>query len=145
MTETLPTTHHNEALARAVFAEVFNGHDLRLIDEYFGLNYAHDAPIPPGRDSFKAFMTALFAAFPDFSGMLEDVIAADDKVVCRSTWRGTHRAELMGIPATGRTVEYGVIEIFRVEDGHFVEHWQQADTLSMFQQLGLMPELGGDG
>jgi hypothetical protein len=36
-----------------------------------------------------------------------------------------------------------VIEIFRVEDGRFAEHWQQSDTLTMFQQLGLIPELAG--
>ena len=47
----------------------------------------------------------------------------------------------MGIPATGRSVEYGVIEIIRVRNGRFVEHWQ----LTMFQQLGLIPELGADG
>ena len=137
--------HANEALARDVFAEVFNGHDLERIDEYFAVDYAHDAPIPPGRDSFKAFMGAIVTAFPDFNGTLEDVVVGGDRVACRSTWRGTHEAELMGIPATGRSVEYGVIEIFRVEGGRFAEHWQQSDTLTMFQQLGLLPELGGDG
>ena len=139
------TIQTSEPLARAVFDEVFNAHDLDRIDDYFAPEYAHDAPIPPGRDSFKAFMGAVVGAFPDFNGTLEDVIAQGDKVVCRSTWRGTHEAELMGIPATGRRVEYGVIEIFRVEDGRFVEHWQQSDTLTMFQQLGLIPELGPDG
>ena len=49
--------------------------------------------------------------------------------------------ELLGIPATGRSIEYGVIEIFRLEAGRIVEHWQQTDTLAMFQQLGLIPEL----
>jgi steroid delta-isomerase-like uncharacterized protein len=144
LTEPL-TIHASEALARAVFAEVFNGHDLDRIDDYFGADYAHDAPIPPGRDSFKAFMAAVVGAFPDFNGTLEDVIVGGDKVVCRSIWRGTHEAELMGIPATGRSVEYRVIEIFRVENGRFVEHWQQSDTLTMFQQLGLLPEVGSGG
>jgi steroid delta-isomerase-like uncharacterized protein len=138
----VPAAHENETLARAVFTEVFNGHDLDRIDDYFGVDYAHDAPIPPGREAFKAFMGAVISAFPDFNGTLEDVIVGEDKVVCRSTWRGTHRGELLGIPATGRNVQYGVIEIFRVEDGRFVEHWQQSDTLTMFQQLGLVPTLG---
>ena len=130
---------------RKVFGEVFNGHDVDRIDDYFGEHYAHDGPIPPGRDSFKAHMRELFDAFPDFGGTLEDVVVGDDKVVCRSMFRGTQEHELMGIPATGRTIEYGVIEIFRVEEGSIVEHWQQSDTPAMFQQLGLVPELTANG
>ncbi len=135
----------NERLVRDVFAEVFNGHDVDRIDDYFAEDYAHDGPIPAGRDSFKTHMRDLFDAFPDFGGTLEDVVVGDDKVACRSVFRGTQMNELMGIPATGRTIEYGVIEIFRIEEGRIVEHWQQSDTLAMFQQLGLVPELTADG
>jgi steroid delta-isomerase-like uncharacterized protein len=131
----------NERLVRAVFAEVFNGHDLDRIDDYFAEDYAHDGPISPGRDFFKAHMRELFDAFPDFGGTLEDVVVGGDKVVSRSVFRGTQERELMGIPANGHSVEYRVIEIFRLEDGRIVEHWQQADTLAMFQQLGLVQEL----
>jgi steroid delta-isomerase-like uncharacterized protein len=130
---------------REVFAQVFNGHDVDRIDDYFGEDYAHDGPIPPGRDFFKAHMRDLFDAFPDFGGRLEDVVVSDDKVVCRSVFRGTQEHELMGIAATGRTIEYGVIEIFRLAEGRIVEHWQQSDTLAMFQQLGLVPELTTNG
>jgi steroid delta-isomerase-like uncharacterized protein len=131
----------NEQLVRAAFDEVFNGYDLDRIDDLFAEDYAHDAPVPPGRDSFKAFMGAVVEAFPDFNGTLEDVVPGADKVACRSTWRGTQQGELMGIPATGQSVEYRVIEIFRIADGRIAEHWQQSDTLTMFQQLGLVPEL----
>jgi steroid delta-isomerase-like uncharacterized protein len=141
LTETATTTR-NEELVKGVFAEVFNGRDLHRIDDYFMPEYRHDAPISAGRDSFKAFMASVLDAFPDFEGTLEDVVSASDKVVCRSVWRGTQRGPLLGIPATGRSVEYGVIEIFRIEDGRIAEHWQQSDTLTMFQQLGLIPELG---
>ena len=130
----------NERLVREVFAEIFNGHDVDRIDDYFAEDYAHDGPIPPGRDFFKAHMRELFDAFPDFAGTLEDVVVGNDKVVCRSVFRGTQERELMGIPATGRSIEYRVIEIFRLEDGRIAEHWQQSDTLAMFQQLGLIPE-----
>jgi predicted ester cyclase len=124
---------------REVFAQVFSGHDVDRIDDYFGEDYAHDGPIPPGRDSFKGHMRDLFDAFPDFEGRLDDVVVGDDKVVCRSVFRGTQEHELMGIAATGRTIEYGVIEIFRLAEGRIVEHWQQSDT------LGLVPELTRNG
>jgi len=86
-------------------------------------------------------MRDLFDAFPDFGGTLEDLIACDDKVVCRGVFRGTQERELMGIPANDHRVQYRVIENFRLENGRIVEHWQQSDTLKMFEQLGLVPEL----
>jgi predicted ester cyclase len=35
---------------------------------------------------------------------------------------GTHTGELMGIPASGNKMEMRSIDIWRVEDGMFVEH-----------------------
>lgn len=37
---------------------------------------------------------------------------------------GTHHGELMGIPATGKTVELGGTDIIRVQDGKIAEHWE---------------------
>ena len=129
-----------EDVVRAVFDEVFNAHDIERIDVYFDGGYAHDAPIPPGREAFKAFMSDVFAAFPDLRGTIDDLVAAEDRVACRSTWRATHRGAFMGVAATNREIEYGVIEIFRLDGGRIVEHHQQADNLTMLTQLGLLPE-----
>jgi predicted ester cyclase len=42
---------------------------------------------------------------------------------------GTHSGELMGIAATGKTVEFGSIDIIRVEDGKVAEHWGVTDAI----------------
>jgi len=39
------------------------------------------------------------------------------------TWSGTHQGEFMGIPATGKSVSFGVIDIIRIAGGKLVEHW----------------------
>jgi predicted ester cyclase len=66
-------------------------------------------------------------------------------VVVRSTARGTHEAEFEGIPATGNTIEYGQIVIFRLIDGLIVEAWIQEDNLTMMSQLGLNLAPSGSG
>ncbi len=43
----------------------------------------------------------------------------------------------MGIPATGKAIAVDVIDIVRVRDGRFVEHWNVVDQLAMLQRLGL--------
>jgi steroid delta-isomerase-like uncharacterized protein len=127
-------------LVRAVFDDVFNAHDADRIDAYFTEGYAHDGPVEPGREGFKEFMRDVFAAFPDLHGTIDEIVTDGSRVACRSTWTGVQRGELLGIPATGRAVAYRVIEIFRIEDGRIAGHAQQADTLTMLTQLGVLAE-----
>jgi ketosteroid isomerase-like protein len=48
--------------------------------------------------------------------------------------------EMMGMPATGKTVAVGGITIDRFEDGKVVEGWTNWDTLGMMQQLAVVPQ-----
>jgi hypothetical protein len=61
------------------------------------------------------------------------------RVVGRFVYRGTHAGELMGIPASGKPVEMRSIDIWRAEDGMFVEHWDELNLMEMFQQMGALP------
>ena len=84
----------------------------------------------------------MFAAFPDFTAVIEDQIAEGDKVVTRKIVSGTHEGELMGIPPTGKRFEIPVIDIFCVVGGKCTDHWSVVDWMGMMQQLGLMPAQG---
>jgi predicted ester cyclase len=82
------------------------------------------------------------AAFPNYELIAEDMIAEGDKVVVRSTFRGTHKGDLMGIAPTGKQVTMPLMLIYRIADDKIVEHWMQADALGMMQQLGVVPMPG---
>lgn len=45
----------------------------------------------------------------------------------------------MGIPAAGRQVTVGFIDIWRVENDKFTENWVQMDLLGLMQHLGAVP------
>ena len=62
--------------------------------------------------------------------------------VGRFVYRGTHAGEFMGIPASGSPVEMRSIDIWRVKDGMFAEHWDELNLLEMFQQMGALPPVG---
>ena len=49
----------------------------------------------------------------------------------------------MGIPATGSAVEMRSIDIWRTADAMFAGHWDELNTLQVFQQMGALPPLGG--
>jgi len=80
----------------------------------------------------------MFGAFPDWQVTVEDMIAEGDKVVARYTAHGTQRGELLGIPATGKSVTTTAIDIFRIADSKIAEHRVESDTLGLMQQLGVL-------
>ncbi len=74
-------------------------------------------------------------AFPDIAVTIGDQIAEDDLVVTRKSYVATHQAEFLGVPATGRKISFGVIDIIRLEDGKYVEHWAVPDLFDLHRQL----------
>lgn len=94
---------------------------------------------PPGQDAgiddAGHLITSLRSAFPDLTVTIHDQVAEGDRVVTRKSFRGTHRGSFQGIHATGRTVEYSVIDIIRLKGGRFVEHWAVADLAGLRAQL----------
>ena len=87
----------------------------------------------------KEGIGAACTAFPDIRVRIEDLFAADDKVVVRWSSHGTHRGELQGIPPTHRPVTMTGIAIYRLAGGKIVEEWMNTDMLGMLRQLGVIP------
>lgn len=78
----------------------------------------------PGPEGiWHTFDRVLRPAFPDLQVEIHDQIAEGDKVTTRKTIHATHRGELFGIPATNQRVAIAVIDIVRLEQGRYVEHW----------------------
>jgi predicted ester cyclase len=67
------------------------------------------------------------------------MIVEGDKAAIRTTWTGTHKGEIKGIPTTNKKVTAWEIEIDRVVDGKIAEVWTRYDTSGLMQQLGLVP------
>jgi steroid delta-isomerase-like uncharacterized protein len=97
------------------------------------------AGVEPGIASVKQFYQGLWQAFPDSRLTVEDLIAKDDKVVCRFVMSATHQGEFFGVPATGKPIRLPGITILRFVDGKCVERWSQADFLGVLQQIGAIP------
>jgi len=122
--------------------EVQSGGNIDLVDEICSPEFVnHSAPpgIPADREGIKIVAAMFRRAFPDSYFTVEDTVAEGDKVATRKTFHGTHEGEFMGIPPSGRSVSMGLIDIVRILDGRFAEHWSMGDTLDMMRQLGAIP------
>ena len=136
----------NKAAVRRLIKEVWNKGKLDAADELVAANYtAHDptTPMPaPGREGMKMLATMYRTAFPDLQLTIDDIAAEGNKVTIRWTARGTHKAELMGIAATGKKVSVTGISIIRIANGKIAEEWLNWDALGMMQQLGAVAQVG---
>jgi steroid delta-isomerase-like uncharacterized protein len=143
--DTIETSRNeeNRQIVRDFIDALFNQGDLTAVDRYLADDFLnHDQPF--GADSTREGMRqagALFrGAFPDWHATPDLLIAENDLVAEHFSATGTQRGELMGVPATGRTVTLRGINIFRIRDDRIVERWGRLDELGFLRQLGLAPD-----
>ena len=135
----------NKATLRRLHDAVNSGdleHISRTIDEVVEPEVLIRTPLPidaTGAQALKQVWATLLRAYPDLHVSIEDVIAEGDKIVCRNVVTGTHQGDYMGLPATGRSVTYNEIFIFRFEGSRIAETWGVVDALAQMRQLGAIP------
>jgi len=132
-------------LIRRFYDEVIAGGQLNLIDELATegiIDHEEGLPgQPSGREGVKFFVNAFRTGFPDISAkVVEPTLADGDLEAGRVVLTGTHEGEFMGVPATGKTVEFESLDIIRLEDGKVAEHWGVTDAATLMQQIGAIPE-----
>jgi len=89
-----------------------------------------------GSGGVKAFFRHYLDAFPDTKVVMEDVIEEGDRITARFTYNGTFSNPFMGYRPNSAVVQMRSIDIWRVADGKFVEHWDELNLLEVFQQIG---------
>ena len=134
----------NKTVSRRLFEEVWNKGNLAVLNELIANDHVNSGPgtlpgLPTGPEGAKQFITMYRNAFPDLRFTIDEQISEGDKVVTRWTAHGTHKGELLGIPATGKSSTVTGISIDRIVNGKIVESWGIFDQFGMMQQLGVIP------
>src|SRR5215207_4766462 len=117
----------NTALARRLMEARVKG-DLDALDAMLAPDFVNHNKLVPGqepdRENFKRAVSVYHAALGERHLIIEDQIAAADKVVTRFTIRATHdRGELLGVAPSGREMTILAIVIHRISGGKIAEEW----------------------
>ena len=138
------SANENSQLMKRFYEEVMNKGNLEFIDEVCSAGYIeHDDGTPsPDREGLKQHVMMIRSGFPDTNVAVEEIVADGDTVAARTTIRGTHTGDFMGLPITGKQITVSGMDFTRFAGGKMVEHWGVTDAMAMMQQLGLM---GGGG
>jgi serine phosphatase RsbU (regulator of sigma subunit)/predicted ester cyclase len=121
------SVEENIALASRFLEARVKG-DLAALDEVMAPDFVnHTKLIPgeePGREGAIRAIAQYSSAFSNNHVVVEDQVAAGDKVVTRCIVHRTHdRGELMGVAPTGRKLTLSVIVIHRISGGKVAEEW----------------------
>lgn len=91
---------------------------------------------PSGSDGMLYFFSHILRpALPDLHVEVHDQMAEGDKVATRKTIHGTHRGELFGVKPTNKRVAIDVIDVVRLKNGRYAEHWGLTTMESVLASL----------
>jgi steroid delta-isomerase-like uncharacterized protein len=123
--------------------ELINAGDIDGFADLLADDFVEHEELPelaPSKDGVRTFFRMQLAAFPDLRMEPEDIIVDGAKVAARVRYTGTQQGAFQGMPATGRSVDIQLVDIFAFDaDGRVREHWGVLDQLTMLQQLGVVP------
>jgi steroid delta-isomerase-like uncharacterized protein len=118
------------------YAAAINAHDTSSFPELFTATYIqHSGRSPSGLAAQMENFQRLLRTMPDLQLRIDDRIIAGDKVVARNTYAATHTQTILGIAPTGKSFSFRTIDIWRVEDGKFAEHWDLTDIAAALNNL----------
>ena len=118
----LPAYADPEANKKAVidfYDKALNQKDFEAASKYFGPRYIqHNPGAPDGIEGFKTFVNFLKEKFPQSHSEIKKVFADGDHVILH-----VHAVREPG--TRGRAI----VDIFRLENGKIVEHWDVAQDI----------------
>jgi len=107
--------------------------------------YAEDAvvsspmfPRAEGRAAIELSYASLFRVFPDWDLAGEEPCISDNRVMRVCKVRATQKGDFMGIPGTGKRVEFECVLIYDVEDGLIKRERRIYDFTGLLIQLGVL-------
>jgi steroid delta-isomerase-like uncharacterized protein len=133
------TTEQNKQLVIRFNKEYVEKGDRKSFEELVAedvVNHSAPAGTSKGPDGMIHFLqNILRTGFPDLSVEILDQVAEGDLVTTRKAIYATHSGDFMGIPPTGKKVIINVIDIIRLRQGKYIEHWGMSNLSEVIAQL----------
>jgi steroid delta-isomerase-like uncharacterized protein len=107
--------------------------------------YAEDAvvsspmfPRAEGRTAIELSFAKLFRVFPDWDIALEEPCISGNRAMQACKVRATQRGDFMGIPGSGKRIEFECVLIFDFQDGRIKRERRIYDFTGVLIQLGVL-------
>ena len=95
-------------------------------------------PHAEGRAAIERSFESLFRVFPDWEITLEPPCITGTRAMQPGKVRATHRGDFMGMPGTGRRIEFDCVLIFDLKDGLIQRERRIYDFTGVLIQAGVL-------
>jgi predicted ester cyclase len=113
------TPEENKVFVRQHFEDFVNSRNAAVIRRNMTPDFIdHDGPggKSAGIAEDERMMEAMYASMPGLRVTVEEMVAEDDKVVCRNVWRWNDAV-------TGKPWEFHGFVLWRLNEGKIAERW----------------------
>jgi predicted ester cyclase len=115
-----------------------NRHDLTDLSDWVWPDVVMERPgAEPvhGVDGYRTLMESWFEALPDYRSVLDRQITSGGCVARHWRITGTHLGPLVGVEATGRSVDVAGATFLEIEEGRCRRLWVLLDRTTLREQL----------
>jgi steroid delta-isomerase-like uncharacterized protein len=129
----------NERVVEAFLQDVINEHNGDHAARYLnaGMQWSGGTVgTVTGRVNVAALFASVVAAFPDAHIAIDDIFGQHDQVVVRVIVSGTQKGAILGIPASGRHVQWDGVDVYRLSHGKISDIWAGDDWTAILDDTG---------
>lgn len=91
-----------------------------------------------GRANIRESYRSLFATFPDWEYIGQQLLVDGDRIAQQFLVHATHSGEFMGIPGSGRAFDIQGVRMFEMKDGLIDYERRYYDFTGLLIQLGIL-------
>jgi predicted ester cyclase len=124
----------NKEVVRSFYGEAINGRDSYACERWLSKRFVHNGA-KRGREGQREVVAYFLAAFEPLSHEIVLLLAELDLVAAHQRWRGRQVGEFLGVPASGREIEFTSTAVLRIDGGEIVEAWDEMDSGAIVAQM----------
>ncbi len=128
-----------KSLVERFYYEAWNRADESVAREILHPEFRFRASLGPerhGPDGFIDYMRSIHAALANYTCIIDDLVATQDRAAARMPFKGIHRARCFEVDPTGREITWAGDAFFKTDGHQIVELWVVGDIDSVKRQLG---------
>jgi predicted ester cyclase len=124
----------NKAIVTRFNKEFIEKGNVQVFEELVAYDFVNRSAatlgIPAGREGIKDYIIqVLRQALTDIKVDIFDQVAEGDTVVTRKSISGIQIAEFLNRPANGQRITMHLIDIVKLKEGKYVEHWRYGQVV----------------
>jgi predicted ester cyclase len=129
----------NERVVEAFLQDVINEHNGDNAANYLNPDMQWSGGTVgtvTGRANVAGLFAGVVAAFPDAHITIDDIFGQGDQVVVRVVVSGTQKGAILGIPASGRHVQWDGVDVYRLSHRKISNIWAGDDWTAILNDTG---------